>query len=351
MKRKLLILGILIVFSIPIVYSQKILSEKQVELTTAQKKHEPAFGVFNQNTGFITIFFEPQPVPYEKGERRKYERYEIQLDKDLNLFSGDFKTLETKFSLRPKLFFNDCSISYYTWVDNGADNKFNKMMLQIIKFDQDNNITDNKSYELCEEQAFDSYRVTSYNGSLIILAQYEKKYTKDKNEKNKTFLEYKRLDITTLEVKNETELNLLGIEKLGLETILIEKDKIFLVGPQLSQVDSGTIKIPKTWFVFRLNIDGTEEKRSELAIPVKPVCIYSAFLTFNKDILYLIGEYGDPEEMKKIPSPPYGSSASISIKCVNQNLGIYLKKLDFDLQEKTSSSFSYKEDVLPKIKK
>jgi hypothetical protein len=351
MKRKLLVLGILPFFMVSVVFSQKLITEKQIPLTKEQKKYEPDFALPNQSTGGVTVYFEPMKAAKVKGEKRKFQRYEMQLDKDLNLVAGDFKTLGTPNSVRPKFHYKEFAINHSTWVDDETDDKINKMMLQLTKFDLDNNIIEVKSFELCDEKGFDNYRVTDYNGDLIIFAQYEKKKTKDKNEKNRDYLVYKRIDPVTLEVKNESELNLLGKDELGLEAFLIEKDKIFLVGPQLLQLKIGKMKIPQGWFVFKLNIDGTEEMRGQLTLPDKAVGVGSVYLTFNKDILYMIGEYGDPKKMQKTPSPPYGSSTSTTVKCTNPYLGIFLKKFDFDLVEKGTATFSYKESILKKLKK
>ena len=337
--------------SVSYAFSQSVISEKQIVLTKEQKKHEPDFAIYNDSLKGVTLVFEPKQAPFVKGEKKKFVRYELQLDNELNLFSGDFRTVDTKLSLHPKIVFDTFSIAYYTWVDIGSDHKFNKMMLQIVQYDKENNVILSKSFELCDEKGFACNRISRYKNDLIVLTQYEALHGKDKNEKNKSHLLYTRINISMLELINQTDLMLQPNDDISLDAVLIEKDKLFIVGSQLMKADSGFAKIPKTWFAFRFNLDGTEEKRVELSIAANNFTIGSAFLRFNKDLLYLVGEFGNLSDMKKIPLPDYQSTVSGSAKCPNLYQGMYVKKLDFDLIEKSSATFQYKEDVLSKMKK
>jgi hypothetical protein len=351
MKNYRYIFFIILLLLISGVDAQQIIGDVQVELTPSQKKHDPSYGFVNKKTGGLTIFFEPQTAPFEKGEPIKYERYELQLDKDLNIFSGDFRTLDAWYSLQPKIFWNETSIGYYIWLNKKAGKETGFIVLQIIKYDNDNNITATKSIELCDEKEFESYKISSYNGSLLIFYSMEVKTVKENKISKVAHFFYKRIDIASLNITDEYELNLIANEELGLESVLVENDKIFFICPELTQTDSNFIKIPKSWLVFKLNLDGTVDKINEIALPGSGATIGSAYLSIYKDEIYIVGEYGISNDMLKTPKPPYGSSTSATIKCTNPFMGIYLKKLGADLQEKTSVFYSYKDDILPKIKK
>jgi hypothetical protein len=349
MKKRLLVLSLILGFAVSSVLSQKLVSEKQIELTKNQKKYEMDFALPSGTAGNFTVFFEPQRAPKVKGERMKFQRYEMVLDKDMNVVSEEFKTLGTGSSVKPKIYFDNFRIAYTTWVDNETEDKINKMMFQLIKYDNNNLIMEIKDYELCDEKGFGTYKVTNYNGELFVLAQYEKKKTKDKNEKNRDYLVYKRIDPNTMELKAESELNLLGKDELGLEAVSIIKDKIYLVGPQLLQMKIGNWKIPKGYYIFKLNLNGEEETRGEITIPVKAMGVGSVYLAEGNGMLYMAGEYGDPKKIYRAPSVPY--SGSSSVKVANPFIGMFIKKYDFDLQEKGTATFSYKEKILAKLKK
>lgn len=300
--------------------SQSLIKEKKIELTKDQKKHEMEFALGNANTGGVTVFFEIEKGEKVKGEKRKYQRYEMNLDNDLNVVSGDYKIVGTKKSIKPRIYFKDFRIAYTTWVDDETDDKINKIMLQIVKFDNNNNIVSVQDYELCDEKGFDSYRVISYGNELLVMAQYEKKKTKDKNEKNRDYLVYKRIDAVTMQVKAESELNLLGKDELGLESFLVANNKIFLVGKQLLQTKVLGWKIPQAWLVFRLDLEGKEEARGQITIPggngIASVYMYTA-----GDMLYMAGEYGDPKAMGRGVAFPSGNK---TVKVTNPYLGMFI---------------------------
>lgn len=328
--------------------TQSLISEKMIPLDKEQKKNEVEFALYNPNTDGITVFFEIQKGEKVKGQKRTYKRYEIDLNNNLDIISAEYKTLGTKNSVKPRIYFKDFRIGYTTWVDDETDDKINKVMLQIIKFDNNNKILDIKDYELCEEKGFDYYKIMPHNGELIVMAQYEKKKTKDKNEKNRDYLILKRIDPATMETKLSEELNLLGKDELALESYLITNDKIFLVGKQLLQTKVLGIKIPQKWLIFRLNLDGKEEARGEITIPDKAMAISSVYIAEGNGMIYLAGEYGNAKDVTAVPKMP---SSSKTVKVKNPNLGMFIKRFDYNLEEKGTATFSYKEKILKKLKK
>lgn len=327
--------------------TQSLISEKMIPLDKDQKKNEVEFALYNPNTDGITVFFEIQKGEKVKGQKRTYKRYEIDLNNNLDIVSAEYKTLGTKNSVKPRIYFKDFRIGYTTWVDDETEDKINKVMLQIIKFDNNNKIIDIKDYELCEEKGFDYYKILPYNGELIVMAQYEKKKTKDKNEKNRDYMILKRIDPVTMETKLSEELNLLGKDELALESYLISNDKIFLVGKQLLQTKILGIKIPQKWLIFRLNLDGKEEARGEITIPDKAMGISSVYIAEGNGMIYLAGEYGYAKDVTKTPAPSSGKTVTVK----NPNIGMFIKRFDYNLEEKGTATFSYKEKILKKLKK
>ncbi|NTW31151.1 MAG: hypothetical protein HGB12_00700 [Bacteroidetes bacterium] len=339
--------------------SQSLISEKQIPLTKDQTKYEMDFALINSTVGGATVFFEPQKADKVKGEKRKWERYEMIIDKDMNVSGGEYKTLGTKNSIKPRIYFDNFRIAYTTWVDDEyldtvwgkkGDYKIKevpKIVFQLVKYDNNNKITDIEDYVLCDEKGFDSYRVIQYKGELLVMAQYEKKKTKNPDEKNRDFLVYNRIDPATMKVKANAELNLLGKDELGFEAFVAANDKIFLVGKQLLQTKVLGIKMAKSYFIFRLGLDGTEEARGTITIPFADKGIGSVYLYENNDTIYMAGEYGDPKSMGgRAPSMKAGS-----VKCLNPFEGMFIKKFDFDLKEVATATFDYKEKIMKKLKK
>jgi len=347
MKSKITLLTMLMGLITSAVFSQSLISENKTELSRAQQKNEMDFALRNYQTNGVTVFFEPEKAEKVKGEKRKYQRYEMALDENLKVVGEGYKIIGTKNSVKPRLYFDDFRIGYTTWVDDETDDKVNKIMFQLIKYDNNNVITSIKDFEMCDEKGFDSYRVVTYEGKVYVMAQYEKRKTKNKDEKNRDYLVFMRINPISMDVEVQKELNLLGKDELGLESFLVTKDKIFLAGKSLLQTKVLGWKIPKGFIAFRLSLDGDEEARGEITIPAG-MGIANIYMAENNGMLYMAGEYGDPKAMGKAPKMPANNK---TVKVSNPYLGMFIKKFDFNLQEQATATFDYKEKVLRKLKK
>mgnify|MGYP007070700475 CR=1 FL=1 len=94
-------------------FGQTLLNEKLIELTKDQQKNEMEFALFNPNTQGATVLFESQKAEKVKGQKRTYERYEMVLDKELNVVAGEYKALGTKNAIKPRIYYKDFRIAYY----------------------------------------------------------------------------------------------------------------------------------------------------------------------------------------------------------------------------------------------
>lgn len=324
-------------------FAQVLVSEKKLELTKDQRKNEMEGALGDSETGGALVYFEAKKAEKVKGQKRQFERYETVLDPNLNVVSGDYVILGTKNAVRPKVFYEDMRIGYTTWVDE--EGKTDMVMVQIIKFDKKNKVKEVKDLEVCAEREFKDYRVISLGANLIIMVQYE---SKEKETKNLDFVKYIRVDVNTMEVKSETDLNLLGRNAFGIEYLLANEGKIYMVGKELATIKPFNITTTKGYILFRLNLEGQEEARQPLELP-QGLKIGGVQLHINNGDLLLAGEYALGGGKERKPVSPNGSK---TVQVSNPYIGIFVMNMDkSSFKTKTTNVYDYQKDVLKKLRK
>ncbi len=326
-------------------FAQSQVSEKKIELTKDQRKNEPLGAIYSSNSGGALVYFESKKAKKEKGEKRTWERYEITVDKELNVKDGAYVTLGTKHALKPKIYYDNFRIGYTTWVDE--EGKTDMMMVQVVKFDNSNKILEVKDFEVCAEKEFGNYRVISGNGDLIMMVQMESK-SKDKKEKGLDYVKYYRIDPSTLEVKSQNDLNLLGKREFGLENLMFYNNKVYLIGIELQQIKPFNWKFPKDYYLFKLSIDGQEEGRSILQLPTG-FKIAGVQMDAKGNDLVLAGEYAPANTKSKAPKQPTGNR---TVKVSNPYIGVFVMKYDATkLEQKAVNTYDYEKDIMKKLRK
>ncbi len=324
-------------------FAQTLISEKQIPLTKEQRKNEPIYAMHNEASNGVMVLFESSKAKREKGEKRKYQRYELSADQNLNVTDGSYVTLGTKNSVKPKFFFKDFRIGYTTWIDD--DEKTDMMIVQIIKFDKSNKVIDVKDFEVCTEREFSDYQIVSNNGDLILLVQYE---SKAKETKNLDFVKYYRIDGNTLEIKSESDLNLLGRDQFGIESMLAVNNAIYLVGKQLQQIKPFKFKLTKDFILFKLDENGKEQGRTTLGLP-NGFKMAGVQLTTHKNDLYLIGEYAPSTAQPVMKSYPANNK---SVKVSNSYIGMFVSNYSLsDLTKGVTKVYDYEKDIMRKLRK
>lgn len=323
-------------------FAQSLLSEKKIELSKDQRKNEMEGALGDSETGGALVYFEAKKAEKVKGQKRQFERFETVLDPDLNVVSGNYVLLGTKNAVRPKIFYENMRIGYTTWTDE--DGQTDMMMVQVIKFDKKNKVQEVKDLEVCAEKEFKDYRIVSLGSDLIIMVQYE---SKDKATKNLDFVKYIRLDVNTMEVKSENDLNLLGRNAFGIEYLLANEGKIYMVGKELATIKPFNILVTKGYILFRLNLNGQEEARQVLELP-QGLRMGGVQLHINNGDLLLAGEYSLGGKTAK-PVMPYSSK---TVKVSNPYIGIFVMKMEkSSFKQKAVNVYDYEKDVLKKLRK
>lgn len=324
--------------------AQSLVDEKKIELTKDQRKNEMEGALRDNETGGVLVYFEAKKADKVKGEKkRKYERFETVLDQDLNTVSGDYITMGTKHAVRPKIFYDDKRIGYTTWVDE--EGKTDMKMVQLVQFDKKNKIQKVQDIEVCAEKEFKDYRIVDMGGDLILMVQYE---SKQKETKNLDFVRYFRIDANSLEIEAQNDLNLLGRNAFGLEYLMAQDGKIYMVGKELAIIKPFKIMTVKNYLLFRLNLDGQEEARKVLELP-NGLRMAGAQLHINQDDLMLAGEYALGGTKVKKPIAPYGNRSGL---VSNPYIGIFVMRLNkTDFSQKVVNVYDYQKDVLKKLRK
>ncbi len=326
-------------------YAQSLVSEKKIPLTKDQRKNEPLGALYSANTGGAMVYFESQKAKKEKGEKRTWQRYELAVDRDLNIGKADYVNLGTKHSVKPRLFYDNFRIGYTSWIDEEGKNDM--MMIQIIKFDNNNKIIEIKDIEVCSEKEFGNYRIVRAGSELLLMVQMETK-SKNKKESGLDFLKYYRIDPATMEIKSQNELNLLGKREFGLENMLYHNDKLYLVGIELQQIKPFKWKFPKDYILFKLSMEGVEEGRSILQLP-QGFKIAGVQLDARNTDLVLAGEYS-PSNAK--PVAPKMPSNNKTVKVSNPYIGLFVMKYDTkSLEPKDVNTYDYEKDIMKKLRK
>ncbi len=325
--------------------AQKQVSDKQIELTKDQRKNEPLGAIYSANTNGALVYFESKKAKKEKGEKRTWERYEMAIDPNLNVVNGDYVTLGTKHAVKPKIFYADFKIGYTSWIDE--EGKTDMMMIQIIKFDNNNKILEVQDIEICPEKEFGNYRIIRAGNELIAMVQTELK-GKDKKTKGLDIVKYYKINPSTLEVISQNDLNLLGKREFGLENLMFFNNKIFMVGIELQEVKLFDLKIPKDYYLFKLSMDGKEEGRSILQLPTG-FKIAGVQMEANGNNLVLAGEYAAANSKSKMPKRPTGNK---TVKVSNPYIGLFIMKYDMQKMEQTAiNTYDYEKDIMKKLRK
>ncbi|MCY7291656.1 MAG: hypothetical protein LH615_05670, partial [Ferruginibacter sp.] len=325
------------------VFSQSLVSEKQIPLSKEQRKNEPEGAIYSSASDGVMVYFESSKAKKEKGQKRSYKRFELNSDKDLNVTDGDYVTLGTKNAVKPRLYFKDFRIGYTSWVDE--DEKTDMMIIQLIKFDKANKIVEVKDIEVCTEREFSDYQIVSNNGNLVLLVQYE---SKAKETKNLDFVKYYKIDASTLEVKSESDLNLLGRDEFGIESMLAVNNSIYLVGKQLQRIKPFKFKLTKDFILFKLSSDGKEEGRTTLGLP-SGYKMAGVQLTSHGNDLVLAGEYAPSTAQPMMKSYPANNK---SVKVNNSYIGMFVSSYSLDnLTKGITKVYDYEKDIMKKLRK
>jgi hypothetical protein len=328
--------------------AQSLISEKKILLTKDQRKNEPIGAFYESKSDGVLVYFESKKAKKEKGEKRTWERYEMTIDKNLEVKGGDYNTLGTKFAIRPRLYFSDYRIGYTSWVDE--EGKTDIMMVQIIKFDLNNKILEVKDYEISPEKAFKNYRVITAGDKILIMAQFESKGTGDKGKSDKgmDYVKFITVNALNLEVESSNELNLLGKNEFGIEDLMFYNNKIYMVGIELQIIKPFKWKFPKNYILFRLAIDGKEEARQNLALDSK-FRMAGGQLAINGENLCVAGEYALTSTKQVAPKTP---ASNKTVKVSNPYVGIFMMQFDLNsLKNKAINTYDYEKDIMKKLRK
>jgi hypothetical protein len=341
---KKLIIALLVLFAGQL-QAQSLVSEKKIELTKDQRKNEPLGALYNAQSGGALVYFESQKAKKEKGSKRTWQRYEMATDKDLNVTGGEYVTLGTKHAVRPRIFFDNFRIGYTSWIDDEGKNDM--MMIQVIKFDNQNKIMEIKDFEVCAEKEFGNYRIIRAGNEIIMMVQMESK-SKDKNERGLDYVKYYRINANTLEIAAQNDLNLLGKREFGLENLMFHNNKIYMVGIEFQQIKPFKWKFPKSYMLFKLSMDGTEEARSVVELP-QGFRAAGVQMAANNNDLVIAGEYASGKAKQVAPKQP---AQNKTVKVSNPYIGLFIMKYDANrLEQKAVNTYDYEKDIMKKLRK